>query len=72
MGPKREYKGNPYGYGTYVTYLEGLDPNKYYGIFAGCLTFFRIYVNDIETISMGEVGRTKKNTLLNCKASGGF
>jgi diguanylate cyclase (GGDEF)-like protein len=59
--PKEEYKGNPYGYGTYVTYLEGLDPNKYYGIFLQDASLsFRIYVNDIETISMGEVGRTKE------------
>lgn len=45
--PKEEYQGNPYGYGTYVTYLEGLDPNKYYGIFCRMPHFHFEYLSMI-------------------------
>lgn len=54
-----EYGGRAYGYGTYVTTLEGLSPGKLYGLYMTDQAMaYRLLADGVEILSNGQVGRT--------------
>ncbi len=56
----RELDYNPYGYGTYILSIKGLEPNREYAIsIIDVVTAYNLYVNGEKTISNGTVGRSK-------------
>lgn len=54
-----EYEGRAYGYGTYVTMLEGLSPGQLYGLYMTDQAMaYRLLADGVEILSNGQVGRT--------------
>lgn len=54
-----EYGGRAYGYGTYVTTLEGLSQGKQYGIYMADQSMaYRLRANGVDILANGQVGRT--------------
>ena len=57
---------NPYGYGTYILSIKGLEPNREYAIsIIDVVTAYNLYVNGEKTISNGTVGRSKATSTPN-------